>query len=177
VNALDQIIAELEQLDVKASPAPWEAVCLNDWTDATYVDGADFASSRSGVTEAEIRTSQDEIHATARLIAALRNGWPVLRDAIRELKESLATSTSVAFEEGDGRAALAERLSSVEAAIVAEAETRAPIDEQLADAAEELKALKRTVGEFCDWAMEVDNAVEEVKRRAEPMLRAIRGAR
>ncbi len=78
-TAVDVDIAELRALLAKATPGPCEAICFNDWTDSTYVDGAYFASSKCGFEE-EIRECQDQIHATAKLIAAMHDALPALLD-------------------------------------------------------------------------------------------------
>jgi DNA repair exonuclease SbcCD ATPase subunit len=83
----------------------------------------------------------------------------------------------VTSTETDDRHALAERLTDAEMALDEVEGERATLAEQLFDAREQLKALKKRIGEFTDRALGGAITKAEVRMHAEGMLAAIRGER
>lgn len=77
---LPKKLSELRKLLANATPGPWEAVLLNDLTDSTYIEGPEFCSARSGVTEEELTALQPQIHADAKFIVAAVNNLAALLD-------------------------------------------------------------------------------------------------
>jgi predicted nucleic acid-binding Zn-ribbon protein len=77
------------------------------------------------------------------------------------------------------RASMAERLTDAERAVEEVEAERATLAEQIFDREEELKRLKKLVGDFTDYALGDSRLVsrEETKRHAAALLDAIRGGR
>lgn len=104
--------------ETKFTPGPWEAVLLNDWSDATYIEGALFASQRALPGKFD-QKEQDKIHANAHLIAAAPDLYEALHqlvgnisDAVLEPPKFLSAAAIVFWNESVGeilraRAALA----------------------------------------------------------------------
>jgi chromosome segregation ATPase len=142
MSALDQLLADLEALDERATPAPW----------AHTTPGRVRGPVESVAACWERLGSEETIEPDATLIVALRNAYPQLRDGIRALEAALAacqTSTRLALEERDAaradRAQMLEHLEQERARRrTAEAELelaqteRAELAERLADAEERL---------------------------------------
>lgn len=168
MSALDQLIADLERLDAKASPGPWFTVG-RPWNDAMpYVIARDedphrgtFVCDVGEVEEYDEENTFEKQAATkeadAAFIATLRNAYPQLRDGIRALESALAacqTSTRLAMEERDAAreeaAAALERLDDATHALADAQRERAAMAEQLDAAEQEMRELRAIAGEVCD---------------------------
>lgn len=95
----DEDLDAIEARERSASPKPWRESLLNDFTDATSIEGPTFSSSRNlGEEELDEDASgymrmrpevQAQIHADATFIAHAREDVPRLVEENRRLRRAL----------------------------------------------------------------------------------------
>lgn len=150
--------AELDAIEARANaatPGPWSASLLNDWTDATRINGPEFASANElpepawdEIGEQDDRAIQKQIHSDALFMSAARSDVPRLAAEVRRLRAEAAKgplptsitddwSTGVVADYPDGAV-----LVNIQGRCAAKIHPRGDIGE----AAEQMRAVFKALG-------------------------------